>query len=375
PEIGKVVSVGFTMYEYEGFLIKETKNFYMETVNIYTTPGMAIRSESSENLYFNRTNLMLKPGSKRLMTATADGLHAADTVGDIIVSNSIFEYSHDDSINIKTFYFKVDSVLRNKVTLNMTTTEVRIPINVGDQLEFFEDNTFSSKAIRTVTAVEAYGTTYEITLNENLSTGLVNQGDLVGNISRVPKVSIENSIFRNKRNRGILVQVRDSRIINSAFYNIIHGPIMVHAAFDVFAEAIVPQNITIQNCKFINNNQASGLNGDISVFRYGGEIVSNTIKQITISNNYFYHSAYRAIYLLGTGDVTITNNLFQDVAINVSGDSGKNNAIYIKTCIDTTITDNLIYMTNDKAYFMFLYATDDVNTITSNNLNRNKENE
>lgn len=363
PDIGKTVSVGFTMYEYAGLIIKETKNFYMETVNIYTTPGMAIRTESCENLYFNRINLILKSDSKRLMTATADGLHAADTAGEIIMSNSIFEASHDDSINIKTFYFKVDSVFRNQMVVNMTTTEVRIPIKVGDQLEIFEDQTFTSKATITVVAVESYGTTYEITLDKNLPTGLVLQGDLVGNLSRIPKVTIENSIFRNKRNRGILLQARESKIINSTFYNIIHGPIMIHAAIDIFSEAIVPQNITIENCKFIQNNTAQGLRGDISVFRYGGDIASNTITDITIQNNYFYQSAYQAVYLLGTGNVLVVHNLFQDAAFNVTGDSDRNSAVYVKTSLDTTIEYNLTYMSNPKQYFEWIYTLEDEGTI------------
>ncbi len=371
PEIGKVVSVGFTMYEYTGFLVKDSKNVYMETVNIYTTPGMAFTGHSDENLYFNRMNIMLKADSSRLMTATADGIHTADTIGEIIISNSILEASHDDSVNIKTFYFKVDSVLRNKLTVNMTTTEVRIPINVGDQLEFFEDNSFVSKAVRTVIAVESYGTTYEITLDENLSTGLVVQGDLVGNLSRVAKVTIENSIFRNKRNRGILVQVRDSKIINSSFYNIIHGPIMMHAAFDVFAEAIVPKNVVIENNKFFNNNQSHGLSGDISVFRHGGDIVRSTITDIVINNNYFYQSSYNSIYLLGTGRISITDNVFHDVSIKSSGENSANSAININIVSDTLISGNLTYMIQVKSDFVFVYANDDIDTVYNNNTNHN----
>jgi hypothetical protein len=371
PEIGKVVSIGFTMYEHSGFIINNTKDFFMETVNIYTTPGMSIRTETSENVYLNRTNIMLRPGSKRLMTATADGFHAADTIGEIVISNSIYEASHDDSINIKTFYFKVDTVFRNKVTLNMTTTEVRIPINIGDQLEFFEGGSFTSKAIRTVVDVEAYGTSFEITLDQNLSTGLVSPNDLVGNLSRIPRVTIENSIFRNKRNRGILAQFRDSTIRNCAFYNILHGPLMVHAAFDVFAEAIVPQNIVIENNKFINNNQARGLSGDVSVFRHGGQIVSNTIRDITIENNYFYQSSYHAVFLRGTGGVDILNNVFQDVARLVFGDVNQHSALSLNHVVDTKIIGNLSYMTTYKVDFAFIRISDDFNTIKEDNIYHN----
>ena len=369
PEIGKVVSVGFTMYEHTGILVRNSKNFFMETVNIYTTPGMSIRTETSENIYLNRTNIMLREGSKRLMTATADGFHAGDTMGEIIVSNSLYEASHDDAINIKTFYFRVDSVFRNNVTVNMTTTEIRIPIEVGDQLEFFEANTFTSKAIRTVVDVQSFGTTYEIILDENLPTGLVVGNDLVSNVSRIPQVTIENSIFRNKRNRGILVQFRDSVIRNNAFYNIAHGPLMVHAAMDVFAEAVVPQNIIIENNKFINNNQSRGLLGDVAVFRFGGQIVNNTITDITIENNYFYLSNYHAIYLRGTGQVDVRHNVFHDVATAISDDQAS--ALSVNHVLDTNIIRNLYTIPNDNNQFTFLRSSHDVNTIKDKNIDYN----
>lgn len=366
PEIGKVVSVGFTMYEYAGFIIENSKNFYMETVNIYTTPGMSITAKLTENLYFNRANIMLRESSKRLMTATADGIHPMDCPGEIIISNSIFEASHDDAINIKTFYFKVDSIFRNNLTISMTTTEVRIPINVGDEIEFYEQGTFVSKGTRKVVEVTSYGTSYEIKLDKNISTGTVSKGDLVGNISRIPKVRIENSIIRNKRNRGILVQVRDAVISNTVFYNIAHGPLMVHAAFDIFAEAIVPQNIIIKNCKFFNNNSAKGLTGDISVFRYGGEIVENTIKNVVIENNYFYKSNFNSIYLSGTGDVAIKNNIFVDPAVKINSNQKNNSAIFINKVLNTTIEDNFTFI-KEKSGLNFIVKENDNETKILNN--------
>lgn len=373
PEIGKRVSVAFTMYEHPGIVISNSKNTYLETINIYTTPGMSIMGHSSENLYFNRTNIMLKTGSKRLMTATADGLHLGDCLGDVVITNSLYEASHDDAINIKTFYFKVDSFSRNKLNLSMTTTEIRIPINVGDQIEIYDGNSFKDKIIRTVTEVAVYGTSYELTLDQNISSKAITVGDLAANISRVPNVTIENSIFRNKRNRGILLQARNSIIKNNAFYNILHGPIMIHAAKDIFSEAVVPRNIVVENNKFFNNNGQKGTRSDISIFRSGGAIVENVIQNVIVRNNYISNSSENAIFLNGVGDIKVDSNLINQPAIRTSGKKGNNSAIYVNNAVDVTISNIYIHQEKDKQDYTHVFYENANNLVVRDIINLSEE--
>ncbi len=309
PKIGDKVSVAFTMYEYATFDAKECENIYFEGCNIYCSAGMTFMFHTVTNTYLNRTNLKLKEGSARLMTATADGFHGNDCCGDIVITGSIFENSHDDSINICSFYKNIASNAARKIVCESSSMVTNFPINVGDEIEIYDPATFEFIGKYKVTEVSNSLLKYTISVNKMIFDDL--SGKIIGNVTRNPKVRINDCIFRNKRNRGILLQSRDSDISNNTFENIVHGSISLHSALDIFAEAIVPGGITVKNNKFINNNMLGGLGGEIAVFAHGktGSGHAGAIKNITVENNFMAECFRHGIYFNSAGESVIKNNL------------------------------------------------------------------
>ncbi len=335
---GTRVSVAFTMYEYGCVIAKNSKNFYMEGCDIYSAAGMGVMLTQMENIYLNRTNIRLKEGSSRLMTATADGIHAKGCKGDLKFTGSIIENTHDDAMNIASFYNVVDSVYmaRKELVCSASSPSMHYPIEVGDTIEIYNPATFELYGTYTVSAVSVAVTTYTCTLNKAIRDDI--SGYLVGNVTRSPKVTVKNCIFRNKRNRGILLQTRDSEICNNTFENIVHGGMMVHSALDIFSEAILPGNITISGNKFINVNSGKSCNGDIDVFAHG-RTTSDTagiIKKITITNNFFAASVTPSIHFKSGTDSTIANNLFYGVASSIV-------PLHVEYTTNSTVKDNIRY--------------------------------
>ena len=350
PAAGKVVSVGYTMYEYYTFEMRACKNYYMEDCNIYTSAGMTFGFYSSENIYLNRTNLRLREGSNRLMTATADGLHTNDCYGDLIVSNSLYENSHDDSINVCTFYKTVQSASGKTITCAAPNAAANFPTEVGDKLEIY-NSAMEVMASYTVESVESYGLIYEITVDG--STRKIKEGYLVGNLTRTPKFVAENCVFRNKRNRGILCQTQNSEIRNCTFYNVIHGAINLHSSFDgFFNEGLIPRDVTVKNCKFVNNHSSAGT--DVDVFRNGGTIAPDTIRNITIENNYFESNMGQNVRFLGAGSCTVKNNLCYNGARSAS-------SFYlakIEKSDRISVIDNFVYFRYEKSGWQYLNEID-----------------
>lgn len=64
---------------------------------------MAITVSGVENFYANRFDVALK--DDRIMTATADGYHLQACLGEVKITNSIIENTHDDALNIKSGYY------------------------------------------------------------------------------------------------------------------------------------------------------------------------------------------------------------------------------------------------------------------------------
>lgn len=364
PETGKVVSLAYTMYEYAAFMITRCTDYYMESCNLYAALGMAFVTYNDQNVYMNRTNLMLRPGSSRLMTATADGLHANGCYGDMIVTNSIYEASHDDAMNICSFYNSVTSWNGKTLVCAAKSQTTNYPIEQGDVIEIYDPNSLALIDTYTVEEVTAYALTYELTLDRRVRN--VELGYLVGNTSRVPNLKVDNCVIRNKRNRGILGQVRDSEITNCAFYNIIHGPVMLNAAIDIFDEAIVPRNIAVRNCKFWNNNYGYGLEADVAAFRYGGTVLPDTVRNIEVTNNFFYNSAAAGVYFCGTGGCSASNNLFYNIS-RAPRNANQKSAVWLNIDLASTVRDNFTYLTETLEGFSVLRATSSEGYTAENN--------
>lgn len=127
PDEGTKVSVSYTMYEYGMFMFQSCEKVYMESNDVYASLGMTFVTYNVKDLYMNRTNLRLREGSERLMTSTADGLHANGCYGDMIVTNSLYEASHDDAMNICSFYNTVSSYAGNTLSAELLPLRQIIP--------------------------------------------------------------------------------------------------------------------------------------------------------------------------------------------------------------------------------------------------------
>ncbi len=309
PDVGIKVNVAYTMYEYFGFHATGGENIYVEGVTFYHTMGMAMGMSSVNNIYLNRFKLTPKEG--RLMTATADGFHCGSCTGEIIVTNSVFEYSHDDCFNIKGAYGKVVANTPKAISCDL---QKMIPIEVGDVLDFYSSTDFKHLGSFTVKKVEKA----RVEFKESLS-GIDLTNAYIANDTQICSLTVKNSFFGNKRNRGMLIQCRDIVIDGCTFQNIIHTSLQIFSAADHFAEGIMPKNVVIKNNKFMHNGS-----GDVSVFTSGPEgAVSGTIIGVETSNNFFFESQGRPISYGSAGASKITDNFIYnfraslDSAINV----------------------------------------------------------
>lgn len=321
PGRGDYGSIQFTMYDSYGISIQNCEDVYVENLTMHQAPGMAFVSNTTKNLYVNRFNLVLKKDSSSLMTATADAMHFSMMSGDCKITNSIIENSHDDALNIKHgYWYQVARVTgpSKEIVLNRMTGTMPTP-KIGDTLEIYNENTFEghnpTSGRYTIASVSGTSDSYTVTVNERLSN-VTNWGTCRATFtSNTPKFVFSNNIVRNKRNRGILVQVPEAIVENNTFQNVGHGSIQLASAMDVFNECTLAYDCTIRNNKFINNCYLTPepLYGDISMFAISKNATvapKGTLTGATIENNFFTANGNSTISLRGTGDVNILDNLF-----------------------------------------------------------------
>lgn len=353
---GTRVNVAFTMYEYYGLRTLSSQNVYFENIHLYHTAGMAMGATSVENLYINRLRITPPDGSNRLMTATADCMHFYNCTGEVIISNGYISHSHDDALNIKGAYVKVDHSLPHEIIWDNSTGS--LSVSVGDVLDAYETATFRYIGSYTVTAIDRDRHAY--TVAERVGEDLT--GALICNASTSPSLTVENTFVGHKRNRGFLIQCREVTVRNCTFQNILHGAIQVHSVADIFAEGIMPRNVTIENNKFITNNVT-----DVHVFTWGPSgTTSGTITGVNVRHNFFCDSGSNSVHLLGVGQSSVKDNFFS---------GGRSNSVHISTSQEIEVTGNLTLRSksSDKSAFS---VTEDVKALTlKENITHNSKGE
>lgn len=307
PSIGTAVSFAYTMYDNHGFYFRGCENVYFEHVSVYTSGGMGFRIDGGKNFYLNHFSFAPKEGSSRIMTATADIIHSACQEGDLLISNSTLSSSHDDALNIKSFYGRISSVSNalKEIRVDQTQSEVSLAFAAGDKIDVYDPSSMALVDSFLVQSASGAGTSYDLVLDHRPS--LLSEGLLVGNDTKSVHFVLDNCLIENKRNRGLLLQSRRSAVKNCTFRNVIMGGIMVFSVGDQFKEAIVPEDITITSCKFLN------CVSPLSTFAYGTSGPSSTpvglIKNVTLTNNFFAMGSGKAISLSSLANSKATNNL------------------------------------------------------------------
>ncbi|MBO4540519.1 MAG: hypothetical protein J5736_00885, partial [Bacilli bacterium] len=286
PTIGGWVSVAFTMYDHFGFSFDNCENTYLEHTTTHVAAGMGLRADSGKSLYLNHVNFVQDPNSARIMTCTADIIHTCALEGDLKITNCILESSHDDALNIKSFYGKVTSVVKSsrEITIDQTQNECAIKFEEGDTVDFFDPDTMAFIDTYRIVSSQVSGSTYTITVDRRPSN--IVEGYSAGNDTKSTHLYLHNCLIQNKRNRGILLQTRYSEISSCTFHNVIMGAIQVLSVGDVFREAIAPKEVVLKNNKIINCK-----GGDLSIFAYGtsGNSLPGSIRDIEVTNNFFYN--------------------------------------------------------------------------------------
>lgn len=331
---GTLVSVSFSQYDAAGMTITDCKDVFIENCTMNHASGMALTASGTENLYINRFSLKKEEGSSLLMSATADAMHFNSMHGEVKVTNSLIEYSHDDALNIKHGYFYKLTDAEGGSTRSMTVTRLTGAVEEpepGDRIAVYDESTFESynpsSGYYTIETVTPVTNGYRFTVLERMSNVGTWGNARVVFLSDTPAFEFSNNIVRNKRNRGVLVQVPGAVISNNTFMNIGHGSLQAATSMDVYNETTLPQDLIIRNNKFINNCyiKPEPLYGDISVFAISSNATvapAGTLRNITIENNFIAKNGNAAISLRGVGASSVKDNLFYECSrTQPSGDS------------------------------------------------------
>ncbi len=326
-------------------------NFYIctnckvQNVTVYCIPGMAVTGNHCTNVEIDGLKVVPTPGTGRLMSATADGIHLGGTRGSIKITNCEFDGMGDDAGNIKSgLYLIVREKLDDRTVLAQHNLKIPDAPGQGDTMEMAHQDDMLCYATGVVESVENLPeAVHKVTFNKPLPAEM-KVGDVIGNASRVAKIHISNCAVKNNRARGFLIQNRDVLVENCRFENVTSGGVWVLTETVYFYESIGSRNVTVRNCVFDNCNYGGPMGEGVlcayAIIEGWKEPPRPGIhKNILFENNTIRQVDNCAIYISGTEDVVVRNNVIEKASDMPTTEKGKS-AIYIMSSRSVTVEGN-----------------------------------
>ena len=352
---GEIYLLRHHVYDGNAFNVRNTSNVTFSDVKLYAIAGMGWLIENrSERFQLLNCVIGLDPEhDDNRISATADGVHIANTNGKFKISGCDFSFMGDDDINVHDNIAMVTNRLDEK-TVDIYTNANNF--SVGDTA-IFSGKDFSDLGFcAAVTSVDGNRLTFDKELPDNIvkdcivSNGSIDSGNYV----------ISDNYFHENRARGLLLQSDNGLCENNRFYKTMANPIKVimDISSGLWLEGTGVNGLVIRNNSFVECNVVEwGAQISISTNIDGHSADSTLFYNITIENNSFESFYDRLIDASNVSNLKICGNKINNKGGNWEARRGR--IIIRQSCSKVTISDNE-YKASAKAPFQRLIEFKDI---------------
>jgi hypothetical protein len=247
--------------ENPGCLIHNSEDTLLENINFYHTAAMGVIGQISENITLRNVNTVVRPGSGRLISVSADSTHFVNCSGLVSLEDCTFTNMLDDAGNFHGTYTTVHKILgKNAFLAEFRHFQQRgvMLYHPGDLISLVENSSLQSYAILTVEEASWYSSDFiRIETKEPLPDSLL-LGHAIENFSRMPSVSIKRCTAGNNRPRSFLITTNKSvRIEECTLFSMSCGLHFTGDANDWFESGPV-KDVVVRNNHFRNSAYAGG---------------------------------------------------------------------------------------------------------------------
>lgn len=201
-------------------MMVESRDLHLVNYRILNGYGMGIFPFHCHNLKIEGLRLTQDAESPSIVANLADGIHAFACSGDFVVRDSIIEGTIDDALNVHANYFKVKSVVGNRIIADTglepySTTALFLPC---DRIRVYRGYTLDPAAEYTIVATRPIDKkTVEFTVDR---PALAHQElDAIENLSTQCRLTLSNCRFgrstahlRFQTRGGVLVENCESAL-------------------------------------------------------------------------------------------------------------------------------------------------------------------
>lgn len=257
PQVGNVMVMRFGRRENPAFFVNGGENVNLESIFVHHAPGMGLLAQWCKNIRLHKFNIMRRPGSDRMVTATADATHFVYCRGTVTIDHCLFENQLDDPCNVHGIYARITEKLGGDRIIVELAHGMAKGIKIaepGDQIEFVHRESLLTYANATVKDVKVLNKDYIIVELEQPLPDDVQMLDVIGNTSWHPDLTVTNSIVRANRARGFLITTSGNVLLE---HNKISAPgagIKISGDANYWFESGAVRQVMIRNNEFTDCN-------------------------------------------------------------------------------------------------------------------------
>ncbi len=200
------------------FFITDCADVRLEDVTIHAGPGMALLGVNCRNATIERMTIVPPPGSNRLMTTCADGIHLSACSGVVEIRDCSMEGMGDDGVNVHGNYLRIVRRIDAKTAVVAQPGDIPFrPVELpprGDHFVFVARQTLGPLAEDELANVDP-GANAVMHFADDIPAS-VGAGDLLFDRDNNPKLTVANCRFWGNRARGVLAH-RDALIERCQF--------------------------------------------------------------------------------------------------------------------------------------------------------------
>lgn len=258
PPVGSIYSdkgPGGENRKIVGFRVYKSKNLQLNNINVYHAGAMALIAEKTETISLNKFNVILKEGSSRIISATADATHFVNCKGKITLDNCRFENMLDDASNVHGTYmicnkvidpFKVSTKFGHYQQQGFDFAEK------NDTIRFIDRTNLQSVGIGVVKDVEMINeNNYTITFEKQIPE-FASKNIAIENISWMPSLEVKNCTVKQNRARSLLISTSKTVLIENSYFSSMMAGIRICGDANYWFESGPVTSVTIRGNTFEN---------------------------------------------------------------------------------------------------------------------------
>jgi hypothetical protein len=347
--VGKLLVLRHQVYGHNALVFHRCSEVKVSEVTVYCAPGMGMVSAICTNVTLDRFQVRIRPGSGRLMSATADATHFGGCKGTVTLEDCFFEGMGDDGANIKSgLYLTVQKRLDDHTVLGRHNLKMVDLPDAGDSLEMAHVDTlsaFASGQVRLAKLESGEGNLHRVEFTEPLPEEL-REGDVLGNASRAPKLRMLRCTVRANRARGVLCQTRDALIDGCVFEHCTSAGVLVLTETVHFYESIGTRQVTVSNNRFENCNQG-GASAEAALCavaylkNFAYPVKPGVHRDVSFLGNHIIGTAEAGIFAVGVEGLKIQENTLEQTCRQPVRDVG-HYAIRVQDCARVSAEGNRI---------------------------------